>query len=46
MVTECVKAYERETGLESISQAEIVNKLVDEIELKDQSGQTSLERAE
>lgn len=46
MITETVKEFERENGMESVSQADIVNRLVDRLEVQEGAAGTSLERAE
>ena len=46
MITQCVKAIEEETNQESVSQADIVNRLVERLEVQENTTGTSLERAE
>jgi len=46
MITDTVKHYEEESGMDSIAQAEIVNRLVNRLEVEEGSAGTSLERAE
>lgn len=33
MITDCVKQYERDEGVDSVQQAEIVNRLVERLEV-------------
>lgn len=46
MITDTVKQFEEESGMESVSQADIVNRLVDRLEVQEGAAGTSLERAE
>lgn len=46
MITATVKEYEEESGMDSIAQADIVNRLVNRLEVEEGSAGTSLERAE
>ena len=46
MITETIREFEAEQGVDSISQADIVNRLVQRLEVGEGSAGTSLERAE
>jgi len=46
MICKTVKQNEEQTGEESMSQADIVNRLVSRLEVEEGAGGTSLERAE
>lgn len=46
MITETIREFEAEQGVDSISQADIVNRLVQRLEVEEGSAGTSLERAE
>jgi hypothetical protein len=46
MITETVKELNESSGMESVSQADIVNRLVERLEVHEGSAGTSLERAE
>jgi hypothetical protein len=46
LITDTIKAFEAEQGVESVSQADIVNRLVTRLEVEEGAAGTSLERAE
>jgi hypothetical protein len=46
MITETVKELSDSSGMDSVSQADIVNRLVERVEVHEGAAGTSLERAE
>jgi len=46
LIVHTIRQFEKESGMESVSQSDIINKLVQQIEVEDNIQGTSMERAE